>query len=125
MSIHSRWHNGKATDDSLSKEVFDTDRGLWLATSENQLYPNPHSYAREPHQLEWYKFIGQILGKSLYEGMLVDVSFADFFLAKWLGRESHLDDLESLDKNLYKGLISEFRHSSEEGTLAYDSAEEL
>jgi hypothetical protein len=32
---------------SLSKEAFDTDRGLWLATSQNELYPNPHSYAKE------------------------------------------------------------------------------
>ncbi|WWC86828.1 uncharacterized protein L201_001707 [Kwoniella dendrophila CBS 6074] len=90
---------------NLSKEVFDTNRGLWLATDQNELYPNSHSYATEPHQLEWYRFIGQILGKAIYEGMLVDVSFADFFLAKWLGRQSYLDDLNSLDKDLYKGLI--------------------
>lgn len=32
---------------SLSKEVFDTDRGLWLANKKNELYPNPHSYATE------------------------------------------------------------------------------
>lgn len=32
---------------SLSKEAFDTDRGLWLSTSQNELYPNPHSYAKE------------------------------------------------------------------------------
>lgn len=32
---------------SLCKEVFDTDRGLWLATKNNELYPNPHSYAKE------------------------------------------------------------------------------
>jgi ubiquitin-protein ligase E3 C len=32
---------------SLSKEAFDTNRGLWLVTDENQLYPNPHSYAKE------------------------------------------------------------------------------
>lgn len=31
----------------LCKEVFDTDRGLWLATKQNELYPNPHSYAKE------------------------------------------------------------------------------
>ncbi|WWD00653.1 hypothetical protein V866_007588 [Kwoniella sp. B9012] len=90
---------------NLSKEVFDTNRGLWLATDQNELYPNPHSYATEPHQLEWYRFIGQVLGKAMYEGILVDVSFADFFLAKWLGRQSYLDDLSSLDKELYKGLI--------------------
>ena len=32
---------------SLSKEVFDTNRGLWLTTAQNELYPNPHSYATE------------------------------------------------------------------------------
>lgn len=31
----------------LCKEAFDTNRGLWLANQQNELYPNPHSYARE------------------------------------------------------------------------------
>ncbi|RSH92214.1 hypothetical protein EHS25_008629 [Saitozyma podzolica] len=90
---------------NLSKEAFDTNRGLWLSTDQNELYPNPHSYATEAHQLSWYGFIGRVLGKALYEGILVDVSFAGFFLAKWLGRQSYLDDLNSLDNELYKGLI--------------------
>jgi ubiquitin-protein ligase E3 C len=78
------------------------------------------------HQLSWYSFIGRILGKALYDGILVDVSFAGFFrelpdqastllarnlaelvVAKWLGRQSYLDDLNSLDAELYKGLTSE------------------
>ncbi|WVO16628.1 hypothetical protein L204_104307 [Cryptococcus depauperatus] len=89
----------------LSKEIFDTNRGLWLVTNQNELYPNPHSYASESHNLSWYRFIGQVLGKAIYDGILVDVTFAGFFLAKWLGRQSYLDDLASLDKDLYKGLI--------------------
>ena len=32
---------------SLCKEVFDTDRGLWLTNKKNELYPNPHAYATE------------------------------------------------------------------------------
>ena len=32
---------------SLCKEVFDADRGLWLANKKNELYPAPHSYATE------------------------------------------------------------------------------
>jgi len=82
---------------SLSREVFDTNRGLWLATKQQELYPNSHSYAKEckytsrfatisnlrlAHQLNWYRFIGRVLGKALYEGILVDVTFAGFFLAK-------------------------------------------
>ncbi|KAF8960501.1 HECT-domain-containing protein [Flammula alnicola] len=90
---------------SLCQEVFDTDRGLWLANKKNELYPNPHAYATEPHSLNWYRFIGRILGKAMYEGILVDVAFAGFFLAKWLGRQSFLDDLSSLDPDLYNGLI--------------------
>jgi len=41
----------------------------------------------------------------LYEGILLDVAFAGFFLAKWLGKQSFLDDLSSLDEDVYKGLI--------------------
>ncbi|KAH8928415.1 HECT-domain-containing protein [Atractiella rhizophila] len=90
---------------SLSKEAFDTNRGLWLETKEREVYPNPHRYAREDFQLSWYTFLGRMLGKALYDGILVDVNFANFFLAKWLGKQSHLDDLASLDPELYQGLI--------------------
>lgn len=57
------------------------------------------------HSLAWYRFIGRILGKALYDGILIDVAFAGFFLAKWLGKQSWLDDLASLDPELYSGLI--------------------
>ena len=93
---------------SLVREVFDTDRGLWRANQRQELYPNPHSYAKAPEQLVWYTFLGRILGKALYEGILVDVKFASFFLSKWLGHQSYLDDLaslDSLDGELYRGLI--------------------
>ncbi|KAG8214281.1 HECT-domain-containing protein [Butyriboletus roseoflavus] len=90
---------------SLCKEVFDSDRGLWLANKKNEIYPHPHTYATEPHSLSWYRFIGRILGKALYEGILVEVAFAGFFLAKWLGKQSFLDDLASLDPDLYQGLV--------------------
>ncbi|KAH9164950.1 hypothetical protein EDB89DRAFT_379802 [Lactarius sanguifluus] len=42
-----------------------------------------------------YRFIGRIWYKALHEGTLVDVVFADFFLAKWLGKQSVLDHLAS------------------------------
>ncbi|GAA5989061.1 hypothetical protein JCM11641_002312 [Rhodosporidiobolus odoratus] len=91
---------------SLSKEVFDPARGLWLETQNQELYPNPHTYAKGSSQLSWFQFLGRILGKALYQGILVNVRFADFFLAKWLGRQSYLDDLASLDQELYRGLIN-------------------
>ncbi|KAI0755393.1 HECT-domain-containing protein [Daedaleopsis nitida] len=115
---------------SLCKEVFDTDRGLWLANKKNELYPAPHSYATEfptaAHSLAWYRFIGRILGKALYEGILIDVAFAGFFLAKWLGKQSWLDDLASLDPELYQGLIflKHYTGDPEELSLNFTVAEE-
>ncbi|CDW95491.1 hypothetical protein [Sporisorium scitamineum] len=94
---------------SLVREAFDTNRGLWKATDAQELYPNPHTYATSGEQLEWYEFLGRVIGKALYEGILVDAKFAGFFLSKMLGKQSFLDDLgsiDTLDKELYKGLIS-------------------
>jgi ubiquitin-protein ligase E3 C len=36
---------------------------------------------------------------------LLKADGADYAVAKWLGRQSYLDDLASLDRDLYKGLI--------------------
>ena len=41
----------------------------------------------------------------MYEKVLLDIPFAVFFLAKWLGRKSYLDDLPLLDEDLYNGLL--------------------
>lgn len=106
---------------SLSTEVFNTDRGLWQATEQQELYPAPTQYATESHQLNWYQFIGRVLGKALYEGILADVSFAGFFLKKWLGRRTDLNDLASLDQELYQGLIKlkQFDGNVEELALTF------
>ncbi|EPS40412.1 hypothetical protein H072_5778 [Dactylellina haptotyla CBS 200.50] len=63
--------------------------------------------------LKRFEFLGRIIGKCMYEGILVDVAFADFFLLKWskvsLGNEDlglGVDDLKSLDRSLWKGLQS-------------------
>lgn len=95
---------------SLAKEAFDTDRGLWRANERQELYPNPAAYARLPEHNEWYTFLGRVVGKGLYDGILVDLRFAPFFLSKLLGREQrHFTDefalLDSLDPELYRGLV--------------------
>ena len=68
--------------------------------------------------LQQYEFLGRIIGKCLYEGILVDVSFAGFFLKKWAltggtnqaslesGYRANINDLRELDEGLYKGLLS-------------------
>ena len=36
-------------------------------------------------QLAYFEFLGLIIGKAVYEGILLDVAFAEFFLKKCLG----------------------------------------
>ncbi|KAI6097077.1 HECT-domain-containing protein [Pisolithus sp. B1] len=91
---------------SSCKDLFDTASGLWLKTKTNEIYPNAHSYTSGAHTLSWYRFIGRILGKALYEGILVEVVFAGFFLAKWSDKQIFLGDLAPVDPDLYHRLIS-------------------
>ena len=87
------------------KQAFNANYGLFETTKDQLLYPSPRAYAMEEGQLKLMEFLGRIIGKALFEGVLIDAAFAKFFLAKWLGKRSYLDDLPSLDPELYAGLI--------------------
>ncbi|KAF8796101.1 Ubiquitin-protein ligase E3B like protein [Argiope bruennichi] len=90
------------------KKVFDPSLNLFRATSEERLYPSPTSNIHENH-LSLFEFVGKMLGKAVYEGIVVDVPFASFFLSQVLGHThsalySSIDELPSLDPELYKSL---------------------
>ncbi|KAG5678886.1 hypothetical protein PVAND_008514 [Polypedilum vanderplanki] len=90
------------------KKVFDPSLNLFKTTAENRLYPSPTSYLQENH-LQLFEFVGKMLGKMVYEGILVEVPFASFFLSLVLGQTqqalySCLDELGSLDNELYRSL---------------------
>lgn len=59
-----------------------------------------------------YEFLGRLVGKCVYEGILVDIAFAGFFLMKWRmagGQNRYrgtVNDLRDLDEELYKGLMT-------------------
>ena len=43
------------------------------------------------------EFLGKMLGKAVYEGILVELPLAAFFLAKFRGRRGGVADLASYD----------------------------
>ncbi|XP_034257572.1 ubiquitin-protein ligase E3C isoform X2 [Pantherophis guttatus] len=92
----------------LLKSGFNPNQGFFKTTNEGLLYPNPAaqmlvggSYARH------YYFLGRMLGKALYENMLVELPFASFFLSKLLGTSADVDihHLASLDPEMYRNLL--------------------
>ncbi|CAG9759771.1 unnamed protein product [Ceutorhynchus assimilis] len=90
------------------KKVFDPALNLFKATSEERLYPSPTSHLQDNH-LQLFEFTGKMLGKAVYEGIVVDVPFASFFLSQVSGQTSQamyssVDELPSLDPALYRSL---------------------
>ncbi|GJQ13871.1 hypothetical protein GpartN1_g5662.t1 [Galdieria partita] len=80
--------------------------GLFRATTEGKLYPNPASHVLVgPIHLEMFEFLGRILGKVIFDRILVDLPLATFFLSKLLGEPNYTDDLASLDPEMYKNLM--------------------
>ncbi|KMQ97583.1 ubiquitin-protein ligase e3c-like protein [Lasius niger] len=91
----------------LLKTSFDPNRGFFKLTKDNMLYPNPTVQLLVDDFPKHYYFIGRILGKALYENLLVELPFAEFFLSKIVGRQSDVDvhHLASLDPIMYRNLL--------------------
>ncbi|KAK9161791.1 hypothetical protein Syun_008132 [Stephania yunnanensis] len=91
--------------EGITKAAFDVQYGLFKETADHLLYPNPGSGLVHEHHLQFFHFLGTILGKAMFEGILVDIPFATFFLSKLKQKYNYLNDLPSLDPELYRHLI--------------------
>lgn len=97
----------------LLKTGFDPMRGFFKSTADQYLYPNPSAnvlFRSLPERYEThYEFLGRMLGKAMFEKIIVELPLADFFLAKLLARKYSSDidlhHLASLDPMLYKNLV--------------------
>ncbi|XP_050227038.1 E3 ubiquitin-protein ligase UPL7 isoform X2 [Mercurialis annua] len=90
----------------ISKAAFSPEYGLFsqTSTSERLIIPNPSARCLE-NGIQMIEFLGRVVGKALYEGILLDYSFSHVFVQKLLGRYSFLDELSTLDPELYRNLL--------------------
>ncbi|CAA2973673.1 E3 ubiquitin- ligase UPL7 [Olea europaea subsp. europaea] len=90
----------------ISKAAFSPEYGLFSQTSTSDRLLIPNTAARYlENGIQMIEFLGRIVGKALYEGILLDFCFSHVFVQKLLGRYSFLDELSTLDPELYKNLI--------------------
>ncbi|ENN81570.1 hypothetical protein YQE_02099, partial [Dendroctonus ponderosae] len=87
------------------KTAFDPNRGFFLMTADNTLYPNPNVHLIVENFEEHFTFIGRLVGKAIFENILVDLPLAEFFLAKLLVDRASACYLKSLDPVLYRNLL--------------------
>lgn len=124
---------------SVTSEAFDpqSDLPLFEENEQRYLYPKPTMMQQQRDELikhniqpgsdgyqmamremlMRYEFLGRIVGKCMYEGILIDVTFAGFFLLKWAltggstaatmesAYRASINDLRDFDDQLYQGLL--------------------
>ena len=136
---------------SVIAEAFgagDVDLHMFTTNSSGLVYPNPTAVDVLREQLrnrgvregstDWndaiyellnrYEFLGRIFGKCMYEGILVDVAFAGFFLLKWPSPsrteqnsyKGSVNDLRDMDEELYRGLLRLKNHEGDVSELGID-----
>ncbi|RKP29616.1 HECT-domain-containing protein [Metschnikowia bicuspidata] len=87
----------------LLRQMFNPDYALFapVASDENTYHPNRTSHVN-PEHLSFFKFVGRIIGKSIYDGCLMDCHFSRAVYKKILDRAVLLKDMETLDLDYYK-----------------------
>ncbi|KAK8165547.1 hypothetical protein BKA80DRAFT_342647 [Phyllosticta citrichinensis] len=90
----------------LSRQMFNPDYALFIpvASDRTTFHPNRLSSINQEHLL-FFKFIGRIIGKALYEGRVLDCHFSRAVYKRILGRPVSIKDMETLDLDYYKSLL--------------------
>eukprot|EP00597_Dinobryon_sp_UTEXLB2267_P010571 CAMPEP_0170101272 /NCGR_PEP_ID=MMETSP0020_2-20130122/2160_1 /TAXON_ID=98059 /ORGANISM="Dinobryon sp., Strain UTEXLB2267" /LENGTH=1091 /DNA_ID=CAMNT_0010324337 /DNA_START=453 /DNA_END=3728 /DNA_ORIENTATION=- len=99
--------------DAFSKSAFDPNFGLFVPTSTQLLTPKPSVHL----ELDYFNFIGKMMGKALYERVLLESEFAGGFLNLLLGRTNSFDDLYYLDEQMYRSLVNLRQFASSGGDI--------
>ncbi|KAJ8122768.1 hypothetical protein ONZ43_g1119 [Nemania bipapillata] len=89
----------------LTRQMFDANYALFVPVSSDRttFHPNKLSGINDEHLL-FFKFIGRIIGKALYEGRLLDCYFSRAVYKRILGKPVSVKDMESFDPEYYKSL---------------------
>lgn len=91
----------------VSQAIFDADSGLWLSSEGNQMLMriNPSSEISCPEDhLIYFRFLGRVLGKALFEGQIVAGHMVQYLYKYMLGWPITFDDIESVDAETYENL---------------------
>eukprot|EP00522_Entomoneis_paludosa_P006427 CAMPEP_0172452508 /NCGR_PEP_ID=MMETSP1065-20121228/10146_1 /TAXON_ID=265537 /ORGANISM="Amphiprora paludosa, Strain CCMP125" /LENGTH=787 /DNA_ID=CAMNT_0013204573 /DNA_START=227 /DNA_END=2590 /DNA_ORIENTATION=- len=90
----------------VSKEIFDPDMGFWLSSESNQMLMevNPASKMIHSDYLVYYRFLGRVMGKAMFDGQLVAGHMVPFIYKHMLGWPISFKDLKVYDEDYYSNL---------------------
>ncbi|KAL6995188.1 E3 ubiquitin-protein ligase upl1, partial [Sarracenia purpurea var. burkii] len=88
----------------LSRVIFDKGALLFTTVGNDSTFqPNPNSVYQTEH-LSYFKFVGRVVGKALFDGQLLDVHFTRSFYKHILGAKVTYNDIEAIDPDYFKNL---------------------
>lgn len=89
----------------MSREMFNPNYALFTTSPGDRVtyQPNASSNCNSNH-LSYFKFVGRIVAKAIYDNKLLDCFFTRSFYKHILDKPVHFTDLESFDYALYQGL---------------------
>lgn len=95
----------------MSREMFNPQFSLFQPVPEGgtTFQPNPSSAvqndeARGTNHLDFFKFVGRVVGKALHDGQLIDAHFTRSFYKHMLGEPLTYLDIEAVDPDFFKNL---------------------
>jgi len=96
---------GKEWYSALAKEIFNPNYALFVQAGGKACtyHPNPMSYVNRDH-LQFFQFIGRVIGKAIHDGHNVEAFFTRVFYKHMLGRKVIPADLEAFDPEYFSNL---------------------
>jgi E3 ubiquitin-protein ligase HUWE1 len=90
----------------VAREMFRPDYGMWRLSEDGVTYqPNPLSaFLKGGDHLEWFKFVGRVLGKAVADGYLLDIHFTRSLYKHLLGLPVTFADVRFIDPEYHKSL---------------------
>ena len=62
-------------------------------------------FRSNPEHLSFFKFVGRVIGKAIYDGRLLDAYFARSIYKQLLGKPVDYKDVEWVDPEYYNSLV--------------------
>ncbi|KAJ7770214.1 hypothetical protein DFH07DRAFT_269298 [Mycena maculata] len=89
----------------LARQMFDPNNALFQPCAADRLtyQPNKNSWVN-PEHLSFFKFVGRVIGKAIYDGRLLDAYFARSLYRQLLGKPVDYKDVEWVDPEYYNSL---------------------
>ncbi len=103
----------------ISREIFNPMYALFkISPGDKVTYMIYEQSQTNPNHLDYFKFVGRVIAKAIYDNKLLECYFTRSFYKHILARPVRFQDMESEDYSFYKGLEFLIEHNVED--LGYD-----